>query len=63
MALERRKKILVFAGVLLVVVLGCIYAWSVFGPKPICDCQFPNTDRYGVIRNGKCVIIDCERTK
>ena len=60
MALEGKTKLLILSCVLLIIVLGFIYAWSFFGPKPVCDCQYPNTDRYGVIRDGKCIVIDCE---
>ena len=31
------------------------------GEKPTCNCFFPNSGRYGVIIDGKCVETDCER--
>lgn len=36
------------------------YAWRVTSQKPECNCVFPNTKEYGVIKDDECVVTDCK---
>jgi len=55
---------LVLALLLATVLAGSLVYFFVLksAAKPKCDCEFPNSGTYGVIRDGKCVVTDCERS-
>jgi len=60
MALANKSKILAGLILVILIILG-LYFFTRPTDKPKCNCIFPNTGEYGVIKDGECVVMDCKR--
>jgi hypothetical protein len=59
--MKKRTRLIILALLLVAVGASVLYFLTRSTARPKCDCVFPNSGRYGVIRDGTCVPTDCER--
>jgi hypothetical protein len=62
MAYLRLKYIVAILILVLLLVAG-FHVFRVSPTKPSCNCMFPNSNRYGVITNGRCIEVRCDVRK
>jgi flagellar basal body-associated protein FliL len=58
--ISKKSKTLISVLVLIMLAAAGFYAWRVSSQKPECNCVFPNTKEYGVIKDDECVVTDCK---
>jgi hypothetical protein len=59
--MKKRTRFIILALLLIAVGASVLYFLTRSTQRPKCDCVFPNSGAYGVIRDGTCVPTDCER--
>ena len=60
--MAKRSKLVILGLLLAMLAASIVYFFLLrSGEKPKCDCVFPNSGRYGVIRDGTCVETECDR--
>ena len=59
--MTKRSKIIVVILLLAVAAVPALYFLLRSEGKPKCDCIFPNSGTYGVIKEGRCVKTDCAK--
>jgi hypothetical protein len=57
----KRLKLLMMCVLAFVAVTAGWYIYRSANAKPVCDCMFPNSKRYGVMGSGgTCRVVECE---
>lgn len=55
---RKLRLVIVIAALIALAGLG-YFLWRRSADKPECNCRYSQTGEYGVIKDGECVVVDC----